>query len=748
MRLTRLNTGLKAGTALLGAFVLGFLTILGISLVFQKLVDDLDRQLANERAHLFVGEQIVHSIHELERRFYQMAPQTGEAAHARLVRDIDAAADQLEHQLRVLQHGGTLRQELALNLYGVDEMVREVTYRPTDEDRVGGGRLTVIELAPFVDRVREHAREAAAVLEARDDCANTNAECFQPSRQAVQAFYKMLPSFFFRLGENANRQFFESLNHLDRLEAEMRQRQALLRYTQYGLFTLVALSVLGLGVFYLRRIQQTQAQLETAKELAEAANEAKSRFLATMSHEIRTPMNGIMGMAQVLESRELDEAKRQECVRILLHSGQTLLALIDDILDLSKVEADRMVLHPVALSPAALVRDTVALFAESAQAKQLALNWSSGLDAQRRVMADPVRLRQMLSNLVNNAIKFTPARGEVRVRVEEVDGGQYEFSVEDTGIGIAPDKQGQLFEKFTQIDNSSTRSFGGSGLGLSIVRSLAQLMGGSVGVRSAPGQGARFWFRLPLAPVQADWAPSARVALPMAVVSDTVRSQARLLVAEDHPTNRLFLQIALEKLGLEATFVEDGQLALQAYQAEPFDLVLMDMRMPVLDGLGATREIRQWEAQQGRARCPIIAVTANAYDDDRTACIEAGMDDFLPKPVIAADLREKLKRWLPAVAAAPPQETAAVPAPQARPSPELARVSPLVRELDPMLAEQMFDAVTRFQALRNAVAGTDGEPEIERIGQILASLDFQGARSALQSWHDGLARSQPQSHDS
>jgi len=317
------NATSRAGLALLTAFLIGFLSIAGISLVVQRLISDLDRQLANERARLFIAEQIVHTIHETERLFYRMVSQSGEQLHQRTVRGINAAADQLEQQLNVLQNGGTVRQELALNLYGIDEMVREVTYTPDPAKSGMPHSLAVIELAPFVDRIREQAQEAAAVLTARDACVNSSGACFLPARNAVLLYYKTIPSFFFRLGENANRQFYESLGQLEQLEKEMAHQQQSLRKTQYALIVLVVLSVMGLSTYFIRRIHATQQELRLAKEQAEAANQAKSSFLATMSHEIRTPMNGILGMAQVLENPSSVPSSNRNVSRCCSTAGKT-----------------------------------------------------------------------------------------------------------------------------------------------------------------------------------------------------------------------------------------------------------------------------------------------------------------------------------------------------------------------------------------------------------------------------------------
>jgi len=345
---------------------------------------------------------------------------------------------------------------------------------------------------------------------------NSSGACFLPARNAVLLYYKTIPSFFFRLGENANRQFYESLGQLEQLEKEMAHQQQSLRKTQYALIVLVVLSVMGLSTYFIRRIHATQQELRLAKEQAEAANQAKSSFLATMSHEIRTPMNGILGMAQVLENPKLSTEQQQECVKVLLNCGQNLLAIINDILDLSKVEASRMEIHPQDISPNQLVQEVIALFREAAQDKELVLSHLSSLADQDRYLGDPVRLKQMLSNLLSNGIKFTPAGGRVTVAIQDLEDGELEFSVEDSGIGIRPEEQATLFEKFTQVDSSNTRSYGGTGLGLSIVKQLALLMGGRVGVKSAPLRGSRFWFRVPLEPVALD----GRTAAPPATITD------------------------------------------------------------------------------------------------------------------------------------------------------------------------------------------------------------------------------------
>jgi signal transduction histidine kinase/ActR/RegA family two-component response regulator len=636
--------------ALVVVFLFAVLALLMLRVFFHGLQADLNTLRDNERMRMQVSEDIVLGFQGLEKSILQMLVAAGPDALRPINRQVQDRMDKLRLDLDVLQHGGTTHRTLLTGTDATTAVRQTFWVRPLPEGSMEG--LAAAALAPELSRLADMATRMEHLMLMRGPTPPGG----EAHAAEIEAFLAALPAQFERLNTQASRLLAEGLQRVQLLEAQRDIHSQRLMYTELSLALLIVVMGSFAAWVFLQNIRQANRQLaralaemQEAKESAEKASRAKSEFVSRMSHELRTPLNAILGFGELLGAEELSHSQ-MNYVGLINSSGKHLMDLINAVLDHAKIEAGGLSLEHIAFDLAATVAEVNAIVAPRASAKGLAYDTTVSPQLPQWVAGDPTRLRQILINLLINAIKFTE-RGTVDLRVAAED-GKLHFAVRDSGMGMDPQALARLFQPFSQGDDSITRKFGGTGLGLLISRELILAMGGDIHVESAPGAGTCFWFWLPLQAVEPPVAqPQVGPAVPGPAAAHAPVAEAvggKVLLVDDNHVNQKLAGAMLQRLGLAFDLASNGVHAVERVAHHPYAVVLMDMEMPEMDGVTATRRIREREGLLELARVPIVAMTANAMQEDRQRCLDAGMDGYISKPVNLNALQTELRRVMAA----------------------------------------------------------------------------------------------------
>jgi signal transduction histidine kinase/CheY-like chemotaxis protein/HPt (histidine-containing phosphotransfer) domain-containing protein len=642
-------------------FIIGINSLVWLNYYFQNKIEELDFQETNEQAHIAIGEIILDQINLIERNYYQLFLIRNERILDKLLNSTQKLFATVRKAFDVLENGGKISVIRELNLVRVDDFItREIHYLLPESKELS---LEAIDLKPKLVLLENNFKSLASLIQQRNQLTDNQNHDFQKLlNQKITLAIKTTDSHFVRMRENASRLYYNGTQNLTKLQQAFQNRKKLYNKMQTYWIIGIICTVMVFCLLIARQIEMINRELIHATEQAKSASLAKTDFLANMSHEIRTPMNGVIGMTRLVLDMALGE-EEQKLLANILYSAESLLGILNDILDFSKIEAGQLTLEETNFSLNKLLHNVVSTLAFQAEDKKLFLkNITASTQTIDFVIGDELRLKQILINLIGNAIKFT-SKGGVTVCVETKEQTDQIitllFTIQDTGIGISQEKQDTIFESFSQADSSTAREFGGTGLGLAICKQLVALMNGTIHVKSIPDRGSTFYFTINVLPGTQE----------KDALSDTGTGAMHLycvniLLVEDNPVNRDLARIVLVNNGQQVTEAKNGFEALEILTKKSFDVILMDMQMPKMDGLTATKIIRNCEkgisdnleiaksieneliTNLHGKHIPIIALTANVLERDRQKSLDAGMDSFLTKPFVTKDLFQALNNTL------------------------------------------------------------------------------------------------------
>ena len=765
--MTKNNNILKGLIALLITFLLGYIGIIIIHKVFSNILNKVDDNVKNEYARYKIGEYILKEIGAIETKYYRMGVVTKVESLEPIQDEINAEIHDIKEAINVLQNGGVLEKHIKLNLIEASEVTDKIYFKHLERNKY---TFEAIDLIPKLDELLTKSIEMEEIIKIRLSILNQlNKDISEDDIFKVKLFFKQLPTIFIRMNENAGRLLYDSKKNIEILEKDIESKKNYYQNLEYIFTYIVMFFIIVLSYFVIKLILRKNKDLEeiTKKSIeseqeALKANETKSQFLANMSHEIRTPLNAIIGFSDILSESNLDNSEKEKAT-IISKSATALLNIINDILDISKIESGKFEISENEFNLNNLLEQLVQLYSVNTKQKDIRFLYTLDPNIPHFLISDETKIKQVLSNILSNAIKFTPQNASVsfKVNLKKIENNiaTITFLVKDEGIGIAIDDQKKVFNPFSQADGTISRKFGGTGLGLSISSSIIKMLGSEIKLISKEGVGSTFYFDLDLKIQDIDVIDHRKLKYDFAICGvisdnenirdhlistvkyfgriyqaeedienckkvdlifcfgdpeftekltkrkkffncpvvfvgnktkiqnhpelialmdyyldvpiygskifniiaqvksieeshtliDQVKSKnkftGKVLVAEDNTNNQLLIRIILEKFGLNVQIVENGKLALEKVKEEIFDLIFLDINMPVMDGIEAIKHIRLYEDMINK-HTPVVALTANSIKGDREKYLEKGMDNYLSKPINNDELLKILNTYL------------------------------------------------------------------------------------------------------